>query len=577
MSIKDKLTALLSSLRPQNPQPQEPEAAPQAPVQRPAPAAAFSGPLAVELPPDHPIHQLYELRRQESGPLPPVRLFLDPDGILPEELVRRETGRLETFLSQICAARLREAGGKKKAKDSGKKAGEEGGEALPSLDALPCFFLSADKLYAWVLTLPPVRGGAELSRGALRRAMDMEKLAYGIDEGAVDRLPHDSEKYFHLFLIAQGKPAFDGKNGNIVEHFPRVVERTLQADEYNQVDYTALNLIHNVKEGEEICRLILPTEGEPGRTVLDQVIPAKGGRAVPLPKGRNTEISEDGVSLVASIAGHVEFTGQSFQVKPVLDVPENVDFSTGDIHFLGDVNIAGDVLSGFSVQARGSIHVGGVLEAGCTVEAGGDLVVVKGIWGDGSTVIRARRSVFSKYIENAEISARENLQADCIVNGSIYAGGQVQVNSGRGAIMGGRVWAGKRVLAKTVGSPAECRTAIVLGGMPCATFERDRLRREMRDLQAEQERLEGQPGSQARSSLLQKAQARISGVEIKLKHAEAELEETGWSLEDENQGRLECGVAYSGTEIISGSQVLRLRTESRQCVATVLNGEIVLM
>ena len=113
--------------------------------------------------------------------------------------------------------------------------------------------------------------------------------------------------------------------------------------------------------------------------------------------------------------------------------------------------------------------------------------------------------------------------------------------------------------------------------MPCATFERDRLRREMRDLQAEQERLEGQPGSQARSSLLQKAQARISGVEIKLKHAEAELEETGWSLEDENQGRLECGVAYSGTEIISGSQVLRLRTESRQCVATVLNGEIVLM
>ena len=148
-----------------------------------------------------------------------------------------------------------------------------------------------------------------------------------------DRLAHDENRYFNLFLLARGKPAFDGQNGNIVDSFPRVIERVLQVNEYDQVDYTALNLIHNVKEGQEICRLIRPTEGEPGRTVLDQEIPAKSGKTVPLPKGRNTEISEDGEALVATISGHVEFTGRSFQVKPVLDIPENVDFSTGNIKF----------------------------------------------------------------------------------------------------------------------------------------------------------------------------------------------------------------------------------------------------
>ena len=44
--------------------------------------------------------------------------------------------------------------------------------------------------------------------------------------------------------------------------------------------------------------------------MLDQEIPAKSGKPVPLPKGRNTEISEDGDALVASIGGHVEFTGR---------------------------------------------------------------------------------------------------------------------------------------------------------------------------------------------------------------------------------------------------------------------------
>ena len=64
------------------------------------------------------------------------------------------------------------------------------------------------------------------------------------------------------------------------------------------------------------------------------------------------------MSLLASSSGHVEFSGRAFQVKPLLDIPANVDFSTGDINFLGDVCIHGDICSGFTVRAIGNITVG---------------------------------------------------------------------------------------------------------------------------------------------------------------------------------------------------------------------------
>ena len=444
------------------------------------------------------------------------------------------------------------------------------------LDARPCFFLSADKLYAWVFVLPPVGAGEELSRDMLYRAMVQQGISYGVNTRLADRLSHDERKYFTLYPIAKGKPAFDGENGNIIDRFPRVIERVLEVDEYDQVDYTALNLIRNVKEGEEICRLIKPTEGEPGCTVLGQEIPARSGKSVPLPKGRNTEISEDGTLLLASISGDVEFTGHSFQVKPVLDIPGNVDFSTGSINFLGDVNIRGDVLSGFTVRAMGTVQVAGVVEAGSTVEAGGDLIVVKGILGDGTTVIRSHRSIFSKYIENSTIYVRENLQTDCIINSYIYSDGEVLVRSGRGTIIGGRIWAAKKISASAVGARSECRTAVALGGLPFTNFERELVQRELKVLEMELEKLECQLDSTSKSSLLDKTRSKLMVAELKLKQLESELADLKIEADEKNKGRLECGVAYPGTEISFGDETFRVRQESRQCVATLLHGEIVL-
>ncbi len=581
MSLKDKIASILfgskaeaesagedlraEGLNPESPDPRS-EAA----------ASAPEDPALIKLPGEHPLIQLYSQRRREAGAMPAPRLCMDEDGTLPEDMIRREKSRLQSALKTACNFRM------KSMKNNGnrsKKDGDAGAaEAPQGADALPWFHISANKLYAWVMVFPPMGEGQELTRAMLYQALQGQGIAYGINERLADRLSHDDQRYFHLFLIAQGKPAFDGKNGNIVDYFPRVVERILAVDEYDQVDYAALNLINNVKEGQEICRLIRPTEGEPGRTVLDQEIPAKSGKSVSLPKGRNTEISEDGDALVALADGHVEFTGRGFQVKPVLDVPGDVDFSTGNIKFVGDVNINGDVLSGFSVQAMGSVWVGGVIEAGSTVEAGGDLTVVKGILGDGTTTVRSQRCVFSKYIENATIYVRENLQTDAIINGGVYCDGEVVVRSGRGVIMGGRVWAAKKISASIVGSRSERRTSIVLGGLPCTSFEREQVRRELKELEIEHERLECQLDSPVKSSLLGKVRMRLSTTELRLQQLEEDLNRIKESMGNkEEEGRLECGVAYAGTEIHIGEEMVRLHREERQCVAKMVCGEIIVM
>lgn len=577
MSLKDKLTSLLFGTKPEETadeladaeQKHMAQADPENPVQ------PTVDPALLELPTDHPLHRLCDLRGYESGHPPTPRLSLDEDGILPPDMIQQEKKRLQPSFRNACSMRLKEI----QNMDENRQEDQEEQEEAPALalDALPWFFLSADKLYAWLLVFPPVGQGAELSREMLYRALDSQGISYGINTSLTERLARGEGEYCQLYLVAQGKPAVHGKDGYIIENFPRKVQRQFQVNEYDQVDYADLNLIQNAQQGQEICRLVPPTEGEPGCTILNEELPAKSGKSVPLPKGRNTEISEDGLSLIATIAGHVEFTGRSFQVRTVMDVPGDVDFSTGDISFLGDVNIKGNVRSGFTVRAIGNIQVGGMIEPGSAVEAGGDLTVGRGILGDGTTIIRSQRCIFSKYIENAILYVRENLQTDCILNGNIYCDGEVQVRSGRGSIMGGRVWAAKKISATAVGARSECRTSIVLGGRPCTDFERELLLQELRDLKAEQEKLACQVDSPSKSGLLGKVRMKVSVAEHKLKQLEAEIEESKGKPKEKESGKLECSVAYPGTELIFGDGVLLLQHEYRQCVAKLQHGEIVVI
>lgn len=522
----------------------------------------------LQLSQSHSFYKLWEICSAQMAGIPQPELCLegDSDPLLPDEEAKRELLRLQMLVNSTANGRYE--------KLQTKKTTENGEPApFPDLDAQVVVYVAQNALTAWLFVYPPVSQGKELDREMLAQALEKEHVSLGLNGGLISELPQHPARYFRLWPIAQGIPPVHGVDGRVMDLFPRVEERKLDVDESNRVDYTNLNFIHNVEKDGVICRIIPPTKGTPGRSVQDKAVEAKDGKPAPVPKGRNTELSKDETALLASIAGHVEFSGRSFQVKPVLDIPGNVDFSVGNINFFGDVRIRGDVCAGFTVRATGSITVDGVVEA-CSIEAGKDLVVARGVQGDNQAVIRAQRNVFAKYLENSCIYAKMDLETECIVNCEVYCGGKVTVKAGHRSIIGGSVHAGTEIHAGIIGSRAENRTEIFLGGQPCEDFDFDMLTKEIKELTEKMERTERQPDSPNKVTQIGKLRMQLAVNRGKLEMIRKEREQQAQETPDFSQCRMKGSTVYPGTVLSIGGVIHQFTDLTIPCAASLSGGEI---
>lgn len=538
------------------------------------------------LPMEHALNRLYDLREEQAGGLTVPWLRLEGYEEMAQTGLERELGRLEKQLTAAADERIKKAVPKEEANPTVMPEASEGGhgeeadilaeepEAVQvELDAQPFIFISSDRLTAWIMVFPPVGKGKEIDRAAIEQSLKENGVTFGVDEGLLNRLPDSRERYFRLFTAAKGREAVQGKDGYIVDYFKRSMQRQVEVDEHDRVDYASLNLVQSAEEGAVICEAVPPTKAVAGRTVFDQEISGKDGKAATLPKGQNTEISKDGSKLLASKSGRVEFSGRAFQVKSTMNVEKNVDYSTGNINFVGDVHIRGDVLSGFQVKSMGNITVDGVVEAG-VVEAGGDLVIAKGIVGDQEAVIRSNRNVYTKYLEHGIVHVRGNLITDCILHSDVYCDGEVQVTSGRGAIIGGRIRAARGIKANNVGSKSESNTTVILGGQPCADFERTLLLEEIEDLENEMVKLERQPDSPAKAQRMGKIRLDLSVNRMKMGQFEKEKKKIDEKLEEQGGCRMKCGILYPGVSLTIGKETLQVTQETSSCNARLVDGEI---
>ncbi len=535
-----------------------------------APETVSDDPMALCLAPDHPVMRLWQKTPELPQPVfslaaPPSpgvdggapRPLTDPEGV-PDEL-----RRLEQLIQHSAERRLTmiemDAPG-------------EGG--MPDEDAEVHLFMTAQHVSAWMFVYPPVGNGRPLDAGMIDLPVRGGHLRYGLDRELIERLPGLPDRYFKLFLIARGDPPLHGRDGYVEDLFPRTPPKPFSTDASGAVDFSTLELFHKVQKGDVICRIYPSTPCRDGKSVRGEIAYARGGQPAQIPRGRNTELSEDGSLLLAACEGHVEFSGRSFQVKPVMDLQGNVDATSGNVSALGDIHIHGDVCSGFSVRATGSVTIDGTVES-ASVEAGGDLIVRNGVQGNSQAVLRSHRNVYVRYMESCSVYARENVEAECIVNCDVFSDGSVTVRSGRGKIMGGRVRAAKQVSADVIGSRSEMATYIAIGGKPFEDFERDMLEMEIRDLEKEIVKAERQRGDPRRSQQLSKMRLQVSADRMKLE----QLEKTLAKLEGAapaRGGRMLGDVVHAGVEIAFGSASHKVRLERNMCTATLLNGEVVL-
>lgn len=552
---------------------------------REAPKAEPVDPYVLTLPVDHVIFELWRTCRDQGGwlPRPELGFRTEEPQVFDPKTSMAELTKLLMTVSSSAAARLSAMAPPAKpapAPSSDPAPTEDsqdsGPPPPPDLDSQAIVFISGDKLSAWLLVYPPSGNGAGVTKGIIMSALGAAGVAFGIDQDIVERIPDMETPYFRMHLVARGKAAVPGKDGAVIDLYPRQAHRDLPVDDQNRVDFTAIMTTQNVEKGAAICHISPPTPGIAGRTVTDKELPTRDGVPAVAPMGRNTMLNEDGTSLVATMDGGLEFSGRAFQVNPLLEIDGNVDYSSGSVNFLGDVHIHGDVCSGFTVRAMGNVSVDGVVESS-TIEAGGDLVLAKGVQGNNQAVIRAHRDIFAKYLENCIVHAKEDLHSECIISCEVYSDAGVYVQNGRGAIIGGKIWAGREVDANIVGSKTEVRTTVILGGLPCENYEKALLTKEIEELEQRLEETERQPESPTKLSRMSKMRMQISVNRLKLNQHMKALDEMQEDLEHRPAGRLTFRVAHPGTLVeIRGAQ-LKLENETRHSIATLIDNQVKLI
>ena len=348
--------------------------------------------------------------------------------------------------------------------------------------------VSKDKRVAWLFVYPPTATGDGLKEEDVLRVLQKENVVFGVDPAAIQRALEE-DHYFELIPVAVGQPPVEGQHGRIVELLPRESSKEIQVDDRGNADYRSQAYVQVVREDTVICDILLPVPGQEGKNVDGSPAAPKAVRAARVPKGEGTKFSEDGLHLLAARSGHLEYQQGRFCVRPVLEIPGDVDYSTGNVDFPGDVHIRGDVREGFRVFAEGSLMIDGLVEA-ADVAAGADLLITKGVVGDNRAVLHCGGNLRTKYLENCTVYVGKCVYADCAVTSAIYCDGSVSVTGGRGSIIGGSVTAGVMVKAKLLGARSGRQTELTLGTRPYTLQLAQESNRRLAELRKREQELE---------------------------------------------------------------------------------------
>jgi hypothetical protein len=324
---------------------------------------------------------------------------------------------------------------------------------------------SKDRMSAFLTLSAPVNRGRFLTRDDIIELIKKANVV-NFDENKIDAILKN-RRYNVQLLIGEGKNPVSGVDGYLQYHFDRSnLKPKPKIMDDGTVNFRQLGLLRLCNRGDVLVTTVAPVPGEDGEDVYGKPIPyPRLKQAANIPKGKNTIISEDGLHLIADVSGQLVLGEGKINISPTLEIPANVDNSTGDIEFNGEVTIRGNVVSGFTVKALGNIEVFGVCEA-ATLITEGNIVLANGAQGADKAVLNAGRDITAKFIEGCTVSAGGNIIADSIMKSKVKCDGSVTLAGKNGLLVGGTLTAGDKLVARTIGSPMGTSTEIQVGGSP---------------------------------------------------------------------------------------------------------------
>ena len=323
----------------------------------------------------------------------------------------------------------------------------------PMNDSMVVMDIPEGEMKAFITISPPGIGGCDVSFETLNSFLRSNRIYHGVDEAILHDLV-DRPIYKEKIAVAEGTKPVNGRDSYI--HYDFETDQTklrLREGSNGRIDFKDLNIIKNVVENQPLAKKIPAEHGIEGRTVTGKSIPAKDGKDIPLPLGKNVHVGDDNLTVIADINGQVVLANGKINVEPVYTVNGDVNLKTGNIIFLGTVIINGNVEEGFSVKAAGNIEVNGTVEK-AELDAEGDIIVHQGITGKNEGTVKAGRSIWARFIENAIIEAGDMVVvSDGIINSKVDAYKRIICRGKRAQIVGGRLRASEEINAKILGSP----------------------------------------------------------------------------------------------------------------------------
>ncbi|MCD7990732.1 MAG: FapA family protein [Clostridia bacterium] len=450
-------------------------------------------------------------------------------------------------------------------------------------DAKVELLVSDDRMSVSMMVYGPSGGGSDITEEMVWDALEQKGICFGIDRKKIEAVVGERQ-YRQMVIIAGGEPARNGEDGHIKDYYPRKAQIKYASKGNGGIDFKSTNLIHNVKKGDVVCDLTLPTEPEDGMDVYGQPVRGKKGTMPPVPQGKNIVYSEDRDRLLTACEGNLTFRSGRFHVENVFTVSGNVDNSVGNINFTGSVVIHGDVLEGYSVKAKGDITVMGIVE-GARLSAGGDILLHKGMRGMRTGVLEAEGDITAKFLEDCNIYSKDNIQAEYIINSEVSCGHDLTLIGKKGAFIGGSCSVYNCMNVKAVGAPSHIATSVTLGLTPQLMDEMEAVGKEMillsrklTELNKDISYLNGKlkegtitPSQRERLSKL-KLEAPINSLkEKKLKQQGAELSR---KLREVGKSRLTAREVYPGTVINIGDCKMSISKKEDNCTFYYLDGEI---
>lgn len=443
--------------------------------------------------------------------------------------------------------------------------------------------ISEDKLEGFLYIVSP-NGGADITEEIVYKFLSENNIKFGIKDNEIRSIVNN-KLYDMEIKIAAGIWSIAGDDGKFEYHFDINNDTKLIETDGGKIDFRELSLIRNVKTGQVLVTMTLPTAGIPGRNIFNEEVKAREGKKLMLPKGKNVVISQDGLQLISSIDGEVKIIDDKVHVFSIYMVPVNVDNSTGNIRFIGKVIVKGNVLTGFSIEAEGDVEVFGVVE-GAKIISKGNIILHRGIQGMNKGELYCDGDLVAKFIENSTIEAKGNVHSDAIMHSNVICGKKLEAAGRKGLLVGGQFKVSDEIKAKVIGSPMATITDLEVGANPEIRKRYEILKLELKSILENIQKVtqatelltkisqKAELPPEKRELLTKSIQAKMQLAE-KLEAINIEIKELEGYLEDVSKGKIKVyDVIYPGVRVTIGSSMLYVKDSLKYLTLYRANADI---